>query len=128
MKIYRGPLSKDFEDDSHLLVDSRDLSKNNNPWSKSCKFDFNVSKEGHERHSVVNLVLEEQDILALHKGLLQGIYDKATKYDQTLKEKHTLIKTLESIKLKLSLLKLKSNSDTLDEIVLTINSVLSKKA
>lgn len=126
MKIYRGPRSKDFEDDSHILVDSRDLSENDKPWSKNCKFEVNVSKESNERHSVVNLVIEEGDILALHKGLLRGIYAKAKKHDETLKEKTMLIESLESIRTKISLSKLKDTPDILDKIDLIIGSTLSK--
>ncbi len=93
MKIYRGPKGKKFRhtytenikvagDDDHKFVDSIDLSNQVNPWSGETYVAVNVTKKGDERQSVVHIVLEENDVIALFQGLMKGLREKRELWEE----------------------------------------------
>jgi hypothetical protein len=75
--VYRGPSSKDFLDESHELVASVDLSSDMEPWTSSKTVRVNVSKDAHQRFSVVTIIINDTDILALNQGLVKGLQREA---------------------------------------------------
>lgn len=80
MKIYRGPSSKDFNDDTHQLVESRDLSETIQPWTVQYIFRANLTKETFaERHSEAHVMLSEQDVVAMYQALIS---EKLKKFDE----------------------------------------------
>ncbi|HDR9202080.1 TPA: hypothetical protein QDB48_003412 [Burkholderia vietnamiensis] len=71
MKVYRGPSSKDFSDDTHQLVSSNELSKEMKPWSGQYMTSANLTKEvAPERQSIAHIGLRESDVLALYRALI----------------------------------------------------------
>jgi len=86
MKIYRGPKSKDFGDNSHELVDTKDLSSDTERWTVSKIVETNITKDGIERQAVTNIVLEEGDVVALYQGLIKGWQEKIGTFDALTKE------------------------------------------
>ncbi len=86
MKIYRGPKSKDFGDDSHELTDTKDLSHDTERWTVRKIVETNITKDGIERQAVTNIVLEEGDVVALYQGLIKGWQEKIGAFDALTKE------------------------------------------
>ena len=80
MKVYRGPNSKDFQDDTHQLVSSNELSEGMRPWSGHYWTEANVTKEiDPRRQSVAHVGLSEADVLALHRALIE---EKLRQFDE----------------------------------------------
>jgi hypothetical protein len=77
MKIYRGPSQKDFSDDTHQKVSEVDLSADYSPWTERRLFRGNITKDGFERKAVTHVELGEADIIALHRGLVEGLQRQA---------------------------------------------------
>jgi hypothetical protein len=75
MKIYRGPSTKPFYDESHQLVAEISVLNDNEPWTGTKILKANVSKEAVERQAVVNIAVDEKEILHLHKVLLESLFD-----------------------------------------------------
>ncbi|ODV42743.1 hypothetical protein AWV79_24285 [Cupriavidus sp. UYMMa02A] len=63
------------------LVDNQDLSKTK-PWIKTKSIEANITKEGLQRQSVAHIEFNEQDILALHQALVQGLARRAHEADR----------------------------------------------
>ncbi len=93
MKVYRGPNSKDFGDDTHQLVSSNELSKDMKPWSGHYITSANLTKEvAPERQSIAHIGLSEADVLALYRALID---EKFRLFDAVQRENTNLkIKTL----------------------------------
>jgi hypothetical protein len=71
MRVFRGPSTKDFGDDTHQLVEERDLSKDVKPWSDNYVFQANLTKEPlAERQAVAHVTLSEDDVIGIHRALM----------------------------------------------------------
>lgn len=128
MKIYRGPESKDFSDHSHELVDNRDLSSESGAWTSQKKIKVNITKDVNTRQSVAHINFEEADIIALHQGLVSGLYEKAKKTELLENEINILKSTLEKIKNKATFAAITSNTNAaLNEIKNLAESALRNK-
>lgn len=79
MRVYRGPSSKEFNDDSHEKVDDQDLTCFDRKWTGTLRFRVNVTKDISERQAVAHVELNDSEILSLHKGLVDGLYEKSKK-------------------------------------------------
>ena len=93
MKIYRGPKGKKFRyantelvkiagDEYHQFVDSVDLSDHISSQSGETYVAVNITKEGDERQSVVHIVFEEADVIALHQELMKGLQKKRQLWEE----------------------------------------------
>lgn len=72
MRIFRGPKTKDFGDESVTKVDEIDLSTDSRPWfGKSNRVEVNITKKGSKRKSVVYLDIGATDVLGLLQGLVK---------------------------------------------------------
>lgn len=126
MKIFRGPISRDFPDDSYELVDTHDFSKEESAWVKNKTILLNISKEANERQSAAQLILEENDILALHHGLILGLREQTMQCEKIKKQISILTKALSDISMIASLANLKNNDPAFDKIKTKISTVLQK--
>jgi hypothetical protein len=70
MKIYRGPSSKPFQDDTHEYVSQILPDQLAEGISSSARIRFNITKDGYERQAVCTALFEEQDIIPMIGGLL----------------------------------------------------------
>jgi hypothetical protein len=93
MKIFRGPESQPFEYTNtpqvrvfngvgHEGVDDVDLSLATEPWSGVAVVKARISKDAKERKSVIHIVLEDNDIIALHQGLVRGLLQSRKNADE----------------------------------------------
>lgn len=73
MKVYRGPRSSAFSEESHQLVDSPDIKKGIQVWHDEVLITANISKDATERHSVAHLSLDATDVMTLHSALIGGL-------------------------------------------------------
>jgi hypothetical protein len=73
MKVYRGPKSTEFGDDTHKLVDEPDIKKSLRLWHDEVLIRADVSKEAQDRFSVAHVSLDASDVLALHSALTAGL-------------------------------------------------------
>lgn len=90
MQIFRGPSTKDFGDDTHQLVEERDLSSDIKPWSDNYVFQANLTKEAFaERQAIAHVKLSEDDVIAMHRALMD---EKLRQYNAA----RDKIKTLET--------------------------------
>lgn len=87
MRIFRGPASQQFDYTytpniktagglEHEQVDNIDFGTETESWSGEKLVRFNVSKDSNERQSVGHIVFKEEDITALHGGLMKGLQEK----------------------------------------------------
>lgn len=79
MKIYRGPKTKRFDDDSHILVDEKQLGVSGT-WEKDKNIIFNITKDGTEREAVGTIRFSEEDIEKLYFSLIQSRLNAYTKF------------------------------------------------
>ena len=126
MKIFRGPVSRDFPDDSYELVDTHDFSKEKNAWVKNKNILLNISKEANERQSAAQLILEEDDILALHQGLILGLREQAMQCEKNKNKISILVKALNEISVTATLANLKNKDPALDKIKEKVAAALQK--
>ena len=97
MKIYRGPSQKNFADDTHQKVAEVDLSGEVDPWLEYKTIKANITKDGYERKAVTHIQLGEDDILALHRGLIDGLKQHAKLYKSTQAREEALRSALADI-------------------------------
>lgn len=97
MHIFRGPASKKFDDESHKLVESKDLSKKVYPWTNQFLVEANISKESTEKYSTANILISDTDVIALHQSLVSGMREKVKKFDDQEKLISELKNSLEEI-------------------------------
>ena len=81
MKIYRGPRTKDFSDDSHELVDTKNLAEIS-PWHASIRVAVNLSKEPLDRQAIGHIEFEPEDVLSLLATLIEGLRQRSAELDQ----------------------------------------------
>lgn len=70
MQVFRGPSSTYFSDDSHQVVAKVEPSELEKRVKEQRPVQFNITKDGAERHAVCTLQFEDADIIAMHSGLL----------------------------------------------------------
>ena len=70
MRVYRGPSSKPFIDDTHELVSRVTPEQLEEGIRSKALIRFNVTKEGLERQSVCTAQFEDGDIIPMISGLL----------------------------------------------------------
>ena len=99
MKVYRGPNSTPFYDDSHEFVSRVSPSELEDGIRSNALIRFNITKDGIERQAVCTAQFEEDDIIPMIGGLLTRLKVnqdclakiKATVGDKTLSEKDKLL-------------------------------------
>lgn len=102
MKIYRGPGSKPFVDDTHEFVSRIEAEDLANAVGSRAPLRFNVTKNGYDRQSVCTIYFEEADLIPMIEGVigrlrstletLNEIREIANSDDQTEAEKLMNIK------------------------------------
>lgn len=122
MKLYRGPASKDFSDDTHERVATHDFSKDRTPWDRELRVRLNASKDPIERRSVAHVVLEQDDVLALHEGLMAGLVGKAKQAEALNMKNVQLRAVLLSIQRKLE----QANPDEHHKLVADLTEIVGK--
>ena len=92
MKVYRGPSSKSFSDNSHELV-SRVLPDQLEEGIRSnALMQFNITKEAVERQAVCTAQFEDGDLIPMVAGLLsrvKGNQECLAKIRAAMKDKST---------------------------------------
>lgn len=117
MKLYRGPASKDFSDDSHELVAKHDFSKEKITWTEQVRVRLNASKEAYERQSVAHVAVDQNDVLALYEGLVAGLVEKANRLAEVEERELALRGALRSVKLKLELHRIRENENLVADLL-----------
>ena len=122
MKLYRGPASKDFDDETHQLVATHQFPTDRKAWANRTAVRLNASKEAIERQSVAHVVLEQEDVLALHEGLMAGLVEKARHADalklQNMRLRAALAKVQEKLK--------KANPEDFDKLASELAGIVGK--
>lgn len=127
MKVYRGPSSKDFSDDTHQLVSNNELSKDMKPWSGHYMTSANLTKEvAPERQAIAHIGLSESDVLALYRALID---EKLRLFDALQRENTNLKLKLLRLENKITELKVIAgvSGDTDNERVAKIRERLNKR-
>lgn len=70
MKVYRGPSSKPFYDDTHELVSHVTPEQLEEGIRSKALIRFNITKDGYERQAVCTAQFEDGDIIPMIGGLL----------------------------------------------------------
>lgn len=73
MKVYRGPQSKPFWDDSHEFVSQVKPEELEKGISEKAYITFNISKDYVERQSICTTQFEDEDIVPMIRGLLSRL-------------------------------------------------------
>ena len=74
MKVYRGPSTKAFEDDSHELVSSITPEELQQSISEGSYIRFNITKEANERQAVCTAHFENKDIIPMINGIISKLF------------------------------------------------------
>ena len=82
MKIFRGPSTKPFNDDSHELVSEIEAGKSATFVKDSVILVANITKQPEERQAVAHVQLDAVDLLALHRRLITGLEAKSNELDK----------------------------------------------
>ena len=70
MKIYRGPSTKSFYDNTHEFVARVSPKALEEGVRKKANIQFNITKNGTQREAVCTAVVEDADLIPLASGLL----------------------------------------------------------
>lgn len=107
MRVYRGPSSKPFEDDSHVPVDQVKPEELEKGIRSNAFIRFDINKDAYERQAVCTIQFEEADMIPMISGLLSRLAnqqeclakirailgDKATDKDQKIDAIKAVLKT-----------------------------------
>lgn len=70
MKIYRGPKTKPFIDDTHELVAKVSADELERGVREKSRMTFNITKDGTVREAVCTAIFEDSDLVPVANGLL----------------------------------------------------------
>lgn len=70
MKVYRGPSSKPFYDDTHEFVSRVPPEQLEEGIRSKALIRFNITKDGYERQAVCTTQFEDADIIPMIDGLV----------------------------------------------------------
>jgi hypothetical protein len=73
VKVYRGPSSKPFRDDSHEFVSQVSSEQLEEGISSKALIKFNITKEANERQAICTAVFEDADFIPMISGLLSRL-------------------------------------------------------
>jgi hypothetical protein len=73
MKVYRGPSSKPFYDDTHELVSLVSPQQLEEGIRSKALIRFNITKDGYERQAVCTAQFEDVDIVPMIDGLVSRL-------------------------------------------------------
>lgn len=73
MKVYRGPSSKPFHDDTHEFVSSVPPEQLEASIRSKALIRFNITKDGFERQAVCTTWFEDADIVPMIDGLVSRL-------------------------------------------------------
>ncbi len=78
MKAYRGPKEMNFYSTRHALVDQKKLTECMRPWTEVAQFQVNLNKKKESPccESVAHILLDPDDVILLHNGLVQGLMER----------------------------------------------------
>ena len=127
MKVYRGPSTKEIWDDSHEIVDRKDLSKGLGPWTDTTSIKVNITKDISERQAIAHIEFAEADVLGLYQAMVQGWKEEAQALKEMRKEVHFLRQALREIHEKASYAEIFGETETLSQINTVVNNTLEKR-
>ena len=81
MRIFRGPSSVPFPDESHELVSTPDLSTMGTFLNGTIVLCANVTKDPNERQALAHIELSATDIVALQNKLLAELMARSRELD-----------------------------------------------
>ena len=127
MKVYRGPKTKDFSDDSHEKVDDKEI-KDIQPWIGEMDIQVNATKDAKdkERQSVVTLRFKESDIDCLYKALVAGRTNKSKELESAKSQIVNLKAALDGIKRIALLAPKQSESETIKKVLKVARNALGE--
>lgn len=70
MKVFRGPKTKPFYSDTHELVANVPAKNVEASISADSTIQFNITKDGIDRQAICTLMLEDEDLISMMRGLL----------------------------------------------------------
>lgn len=70
MKVYRGPSSKPFYDETHEFVSRVPPDQLEEGIRSKALIRFNITKDGYERQAVCTAQFEDDDVIPMIGGLL----------------------------------------------------------
>lgn len=73
MKVFRGPSSKNFMDDTHELVSKVTPQELEKSITSGANIRFNINKDAIERKAVCTVQFEDEDIVPMISGLLSKL-------------------------------------------------------
>lgn len=126
MKIYKGPSTKDFGDDQHELVDRKDLS-DTTPWTESKLITANMTKDHIERQSIAHILIDENDVLALHQGLVKGLMREAKSADELRRKVNSLTDALTEVRKVARLRNMNGTDEALAKVVEIVDAAVNEK-
>lgn len=109
-------MTKEFADDSHELVDKRDI-QNVKPWTSTFSIQVNITKDPVERQSVATLQFTESDIDVLYQALVKGRENQSQTLEAVRRENEFLEDALDKIKRLALLAQIKDKNDSFAKIV-----------
>ncbi len=127
MKIFRGPSTKDFSDESHEEVSSINLSETLPPWDTVVRVRANITKDAIERQAVAHVEFTRDDLFDLHSRFLEGLIAKADEYDDAYKRVVELMSALMQISHLRSELNSREASDLVQEMIEIAEKVLKRE-
>ncbi len=92
MKIYRGPKTKPFIDDTHELVAKVSPEELEKGVREKARMAFNISKDGVYREAVCTAIFEDSDLVPVANGLLARLalqQTTITKIQKIVSDKNT---------------------------------------
>lgn len=127
MKVYRGPKTKDFSDDSHEKVDEQEI-KELQPWTDEIRLQVNATKDAQdkERQSVVTLVFKESDIDCLYESLLVGRSKKSKALASANSQIRELKAALDGIKRIALLASMQGQAETIKKVLKVARNALGE--
>jgi hypothetical protein len=93
MKVYRGPDSKPYSDDTHEHVSTVSGQVLHKGLAMRAPIKVNISKDARERQAVCHLLFEEEDFVPLIEALLVRMKD----HQKTLRQMRTAIQSKASL-------------------------------
>lgn len=120
MRIYRGPLSGDNRD----MTDSKEPADFIEDWKtgKTISFDGTIDKSG-TKHFGIGIKIEEEDILALSKALIDKYHDEQDRLKEKVKDLEQDVQTLKQAFAKTYHLIHSNKAPSDDELLKAISSI-----
>jgi fructose 1,6-bisphosphatase len=73
MKVYRGPSTKPFHDDTHEHVSTVSAEELEESLAEGSVISFNITKEVNERQAICTTYFESQDVIPMINGIISRL-------------------------------------------------------